>query len=163
MKEQLILSIIEQFNSSAISELELEYGGTRLSLRKERTETNAALPAPVAETLATSKTASAAKSAAGESGGKPSPFHGSAEYTGPAEEKITSPIVGTFYPSPSPDAPPFVKPGAKVKAGETLCILESMKMMNHMEAEFNCEIIEILAGSGELVEFGQNLFTVKRL
>jgi len=77
-------------------------------------------------------------------------------------EKINSPIVATFYSSPSPDAPPFVKIGAKVKAGQTLCILEAMKMMNHLEAEFDCEILQVHASSGELVEYGQELFTVKR-
>jgi acetyl-CoA carboxylase biotin carboxyl carrier protein len=76
---------------------------------------------------------------------------------------ITSPIVATFYSAPSPDAPPFVKPGTKVKVGQTLCILEAMKMMNHLEAEFNCEIIETHVASGDLVEYGQNLFTVKKL
>jgi len=78
-------------------------------------------------------------------------------------EIIKSPIVATFYSSPGPDAPPFVKPGSKVKTGQTLCILEAMKMMNNLEAEFDCEIIDIHAGGGELVEYGQKLFTVKRI
>jgi acetyl-CoA carboxylase biotin carboxyl carrier protein len=53
--------------------------------------------------------------------------------------------------------------GSKVKSGDTLCILEAMKMMNHLEAEFDCEVLSVEAGSGELVEYGQVLFTVKRL
>jgi acetyl-CoA carboxylase biotin carboxyl carrier protein len=71
--------------------------------------------------------------------------------------------VATYYSAASPDTPPFVKAGSKVKAGDTLCILEAMKMMNHLEAEFDCEIIEAHAASGDLVEYGQSLFTVKRL
>jgi acetyl-CoA carboxylase biotin carboxyl carrier protein len=71
--------------------------------------------------------------------------------------------VATFYGAPGPDAPPFVKPGSKVKAGDSLCILEAMKMMNHLEAEFDCEIVSVLASGGDLVEYGQALFEVKRL
>jgi acetyl-CoA carboxylase biotin carboxyl carrier protein len=82
---------------------------------------------------------------------------------GGAGEAITSPIVATFYASSSPDAPPFVTVGSKVKSGETLCILEAMKMMNKLEAEFHCEILAIKAKSGDMVEYGQPLFTVKRL
>jgi acetyl-CoA carboxylase biotin carboxyl carrier protein len=83
--------------------------------------------------------------------------------TGAKGELITSPIVATFYDSPGPEAPPFVKPGGRVKAGETLCILEAMKMMNHLEAEFDCEILQVQAENGVLVEYGQPLFEVKRL
>jgi acetyl-CoA carboxylase biotin carboxyl carrier protein len=78
-------------------------------------------------------------------------------------ETITSPIVATFYAAPGPDAPAFVKAGSKVKAGDTLCILEAMKMMNHLEADFDCEILAVKAASGDLVEYGQALFEVKRL
>ncbi|AEF84024.1 acetyl-CoA carboxylase, biotin carboxyl carrier protein [Treponema primitia ZAS-2] len=78
-------------------------------------------------------------------------------------ELITSPIVASYYASPSPDAPPFVRPGTRVKTGDTLCILEAMKMMNHLEAEFDCEIIAVKAAGGDLVEYGQALFEVKRL
>jgi acetyl-CoA carboxylase biotin carboxyl carrier protein len=72
-------------------------------------------------------------------------------------------MVAVFYPSPTPDAPPFVRPGSKVKAGDTLCILEAMKMMNRLEAEFDCEVLSVKAAGGELVEFGQDLFEVKRV
>ena len=78
-------------------------------------------------------------------------------------ETITSPIVATFYGAPRPDAPSFVKAGSRVKAGDSLCILEAMKMMNHLEAEFDCEIVSVLASNGDLVEYGQALFEVKRL
>jgi acetyl-CoA carboxylase biotin carboxyl carrier protein len=83
--------------------------------------------------------------------------------TGTGGEAITSPIVATFYASAGPDAPAFVSVGSKVKAGDTLCILEAMKMMNHLEAEFDCEILSAKALNGDLVEYGQTLFEVKRL
>jgi acetyl-CoA carboxylase biotin carboxyl carrier protein len=86
----------------------------------------------------------------------------------PAEEKeekqiITSPIVGTFYSSPAPDAPAFVKVGEHVKNGQTVCILEAMKLMNEIQAEYDCEIEAILVSNEQKVEYGQPLFRVKKL
>ncbi len=75
---------------------------------------------------------------------------------------ITSPFVGTFYRAPAPGAEPFVEPGAKVKQGQTLCIVEAMKLMNEIEAEYPCTIVEILVENGQSVEFGQQLFRVER-
>ncbi len=76
---------------------------------------------------------------------------------------ITSPMVGTFYQAPSPDSPAYVKVGDKVKKGDTLCIIEAMKIMNELEAEFDCEILEILVEDGQPVEFDTPLFRVKRV
>lgn len=73
---------------------------------------------------------------------------------------ITSPIVGTFYRAPAPDAPPFVEEGQKVKKGDTLCIIEAMKLMNQIEAEYDCTIVEILNENGAKVEYGTPLFKV---
>jgi len=78
-------------------------------------------------------------------------------------EIISSPMVGTFYQAPSPDSPPYVKVGDKVKKGQTLCIIEAMKIMNELEAEFDCEIVEILVEDGQPVEFDTPLFRVKRV
>jgi len=78
-------------------------------------------------------------------------------------ELITSPMVGTFYQAPSPDSPPYVKVGDKVKKGQTLCIIEAMKIMNELEAEYDLEILEILVEDGEPVEFDTPLFRVKRV
>lgn len=77
-------------------------------------------------------------------------------------EFVTSPMVGTFYISPSPDKPHFVKVGDRVKAGSVLCIIEAMKLMNEIECEWNGEVIEILVKDGEMVEYGQPLFKIKR-
>jgi acetyl-CoA carboxylase biotin carboxyl carrier protein len=78
-------------------------------------------------------------------------------------EVITSPMVGTFYVAPSPDSPPFVKVGDSVRKGDTLCILEAMKIMNELEAEFDCKILEILVKDGEPVEYDKPLFKVEKL
>ena len=75
---------------------------------------------------------------------------------------VTSPFVGTFYPAPTPGAEPFVKVGSEVKPGQTLCIVEAMKLMNEIEAEFAGTIVECLAETGNPVEFGQKLFKVKK-
>lgn len=75
---------------------------------------------------------------------------------------VTSPFVGTFYRSPSPDAPSFVEPGSAVREGQALCIVEAMKLMNEIEADCAGTILEILAENGKSVEFGQKLFKVRK-
>ena len=76
--------------------------------------------------------------------------------------EITSPMVGTFYRAAAPDEEPFVEVGNNVKIGQTICILEAMKLMNEIESEFNAEIVEILVENGTPVEFGQVLMRVKQ-
>lgn len=76
---------------------------------------------------------------------------------------ITSPIVGTFYSAPSPTAPAFVRVGDKVKNGQTVCILEAMKLMNEIQCEYDCEIEAVLVSNEQKVEYGQPLFRVKKL
>jgi acetyl-CoA carboxylase biotin carboxyl carrier protein len=163
MNEKMILTIIDKFSAGSIAELDLDDGSVHLVLRKEgafaiRTARDAA-PVPRAESPGAE--GSGAESAVRL--GLPSVPSALPAAETAEGETITSPIVATFYAAPSPDAPAFVSPGAKVKSGDTLCILEAMKMMNRLEAEFDCEITRIHAASGDLVEYGQALFTVKRL
>ena len=73
---------------------------------------------------------------------------------------VTSPFVGTFYRSPSPEAPPFVEVGSKVREGQTLCIVEAMKIMNEIEADVSGTVVEILVDNGKPVEFEQPLFRI---
>ena len=83
----------------------------------------------------------------------------------PEEEEellITSPIVGTFYSAAAPDVPAFVKVGDHVKKGQTICILEAMKVMNHIDADYDCEIEAILVSNEQKVEYGQPLFRVRK-
>ena len=102
---------------------------------------SAALPAPVAIASASALAASSADEAL---------------------VTVTSPFVGTFYSSPAPDAPSFVEVGGKVAVGQTLCIVEAMKLMNEIEADVSGVIAEILVENGKPVEFGQKLFRIKR-
>ena len=76
---------------------------------------------------------------------------------------ITSPIVGTFYSAEAPDIPAFVRVGDHVKAGQTVCILEAMKLMNEIQSDYDCEIEAILVSNEQKVEYGQPLFRVKKL
>ena len=78
-------------------------------------------------------------------------------------DTINSPMVGTFYASPSPEASVFVKVGDNVKKGQTLCILEAMKIMNEVEAEFDCKIVKILVEDGNPVEYDMPIFVVEKL
>ena len=94
--------------------------------------------------------------------------HSAAESSAPAaptEEAglhtVTSPMVGTFYESPSPGAPAFVKPGDQIEAGQVLCIIEAMKLMNDIESDVAGEIVKRLVTNGQPVEYGQALFTVR--
>jgi acetyl-CoA carboxylase biotin carboxyl carrier protein len=98
-------------------------------------------------------------------GGRAASTHTAAERAAATDETIeyvTSPFVGTFYRSPSPDAAAFVDIGSTIREGQTLCIVEAMKLMNEIEAERGGTIVEILAENGKPVEFGQKLFKVKR-
>lgn len=78
------------------------------------------------------------------------------------EEIVKSPMVGTFYSKPSPNANSYVEIGQKVKKGDVLCIVEAMKLMNEIESEFDGEITEILVQDGEAVEYGKPLFKIKK-
>ena len=78
------------------------------------------------------------------------------------EELITSPIVGTFYSAAAPDVPAFVRVGDHVKKGQTICILEAMKVMNHIDVDYDCEIEAILVSNEQKVEYGQPLFRVRK-
>ena len=78
-------------------------------------------------------------------------------------ETISSPIVGTFYRAPSPDSAPYVEVGTVVEKGQIFCIVEAMKLMNEIEAEFRCKVVEILKENAQPVEFGDPLFLVERL
>ena len=79
----------------------------------------------------------------------------------PGGHQITSPMVGTYYDAPEPDADPFVSVGSKVEAGDTLCVIEAMKIFNQIEADTSGTIVHIQKGSGEAVEYGELLFVIQ--
>jgi len=146
-----IKELIKVFNSSDLSKLKVEDGDFGLTLEK----------GGVAVTTAPVQAAPVQQ------------VHASAPVEAPAAEaekkvadnadKITSPMVGTFYRAPSPDSPPFVNVGDTVRKGQTLCILEAMKIMNELEAEFDCKILDILVEDGQPVEYDMPLFLVEKV
>lgn len=156
MDEKTILTIMDKFDSSSLVELELNENNSGLRLRKAEAFS---VPADGADREGDP----GAESRSGQSGGRDAGVRFGLHGPAVEGELITSPIVATFYTSSGPDAKPFAPAGSTVKTGETLCILEAMKMMNHLEAEFDCEILEVKAESGDLVEYGQALFRVKRV
>jgi acetyl-CoA carboxylase biotin carboxyl carrier protein len=136
-----------------IAEFEHEEGGSRLRIaRGVRIATGplmAGVTSPIAQSIAPPHAAGAAL----DSESAP-PLADSVD--------VTSPFVGSFYRSPSPDAPPFVEVGSVVRTGQTLCIIEAMKLMNEIEAECAGTVIEIFAQNGKSVEYGQKLFRIKK-
>ena len=145
-----ILAVIEKFNQTALAEFKYREGSVEFHLKRHADVTYAA---PVAYAPAPVSAAPAAPGVAGT----PAPAA-----TAPTGETINSPIVGTIYRSPAPDAPPFVEEGKSVKKGDTICIIEAMKVMNEMQAEFDCEIVRILVDNQHFVEYGTPLFEVRR-
>ena len=135
-----------------VNELEIEQGDQRVGLRRGG-DGAVAYPAPQAPGPVTLPPPPSMP-AAGSYGEVASDEDAGATY-------ITSPFVGTFYRSPSPDASPFVEVGHRVSAGQVLCIVEAMKLMNEIEAEVSGVILEVLVDNGRPVEFGERLFKVK--
>jgi acetyl-CoA carboxylase biotin carboxyl carrier protein len=103
----------------------------------------AAAPAPAAAPVAVAAAAPAAQAVSGDT--------------------INSPMVGTYYAAPSPDSAPFIKVGDTVKKGQAIAVLEAMKIMNELEAEFDCKILDILVKDGQAVEYDMPLFVVEKL
>lgn len=146
MNQKEIFALIDKFDSSELTEFKLEQDNFKITLKSGHPQTTAAAASALPVSApAEAQTASAAAPASSSD-----------------TEIITSPIVGTFYRSPAPDAPAFAEEGMEVRAGDSLCIIEAMKIMNKLEAEFPCEIVRILAEGGQMVEYGTPLFEVKR-
>ena len=162
--------LIRMVDESDLDSLEISRGfGTRIRLSKsppvhvvagagpDRVGAGATLPtlgAPAAEAGASGGGSAAVSSAPQDAG------H-AAEEEDSALLEITSPMVGTFYRAPAPDAPPYVEQGDRVAEGQTVCILEAMKLMNELEAEVAGTIREICVQNGDPVEYGQVLFRIE--
>jgi acetyl-CoA carboxylase biotin carboxyl carrier protein len=148
---------------SDIAELEVDHGEEKI--RVKRGSTNA--PAGVAPTYIPVPAAPlmAAPVAQAQAGGPAAPAPAAGAAGGNADSanyrSITSPMVGTFYRAPSPDAAPYVDVGTVVKKGQTLCVIEAMKLMNEIEAECDGRILAINAENGQPVEFGEELFRIE--
>lgn len=151
MDYKAIEQLIKTAGESGLTFLEIETEGIKITMKKGGEETTQNLeaikPEEVSEVTAEKEEAKEVK-----------------EAQKTVEDKnivsVVSPIVGTFYSSSSPETEDFVSVGSKVKKGQTLCIIEAMKLMNEIEAEVDGEIVEILVENEQMVEYGQEIFKI---
>jgi acetyl-CoA carboxylase biotin carboxyl carrier protein len=152
MTNQEIKELLQIFEESGVAEMEVQRGENRLRLRRvlsaQESEVPAAAPPPA---QAQAHAHAAAPPAAPPKTSGPDPNH----------TLIKSPIVGTYYDAPSPGAAPFVKIGDTVEPGQVLCIIESMKLMNEIEAEMAGTMVHKLVENGRPVEYGEALFAIR--
>lgn len=150
-----ILALIDKVSASGLTEFTLEEGNLQLCMKKEQviklyTGENEALPKQ--ERMAEAFVTEGEKNGSSEEGIRETTDSGKA---------LCAPLVGTFYFAPSPEEPPFVKPGDAVKKGQTLGIIEAMKLMNEIAAEYDGIVEAVLAENGAMVEYGQPLFKIR--
>ncbi len=145
-----VRELAKVFKQYGLDELEIETADRRVLLRRSD------MPAPVAAVAAPQVAAAPVAAAPVADAPAAAPAADDGDF-------VTSPFVGTFYRAPRPDAPPFVDVGATVSPGQTLCIVEAMKLFNEIEAEFACVIEECLVEDGQPVEYGAKLFRVRKL
>jgi acetyl-CoA carboxylase biotin carboxyl carrier protein len=159
MNQKELKELIEFLKEKGIAEFELERGDVKVKVRWASPASATGVPdshfIPIATTPVPVMPAPPAV---------PSPGRveeASAAASAEQLHSVRSPIVGTFYESPSPGAPPFVKAGDQVEVGQVLCIVEAMKLMNEIECDVAGEIVKKLATNGQPIEYGQELFTVR--
>ena len=143
-----IKNLISMLEDSSLSVLEVQSGDNKVRLEKASQGASVVSFANNNPVVAAPEAAADAETAAAPA----------AADTGKA---IKAPIVGVFYVAPSPDADPYVSVGKRVKKGDVVCIIEAMKCMNEIQAEEDGEIVAVLANNGDLVEYGQPLFSIK--
>jgi acetyl-CoA carboxylase biotin carboxyl carrier protein len=147
MDKRKVKKLIELLESSGIAEIEISEGEESVRISRY------AQPGPpVAHAIAAAPAAAPQAAAAAPAEDAPKPLSG---------HEVTAPMVGTYYGSPSPGAKAFVDIGSTVEVGDTLCIIEAMKMMNQIEADVSGKVVSILVENGHPVEFGQPLFVVE--
>ncbi|MHB8131132.1 MAG: acetyl-CoA carboxylase biotin carboxyl carrier protein [Mobilitalea sp.] len=163
MDYKVILNLMKEMNNTDLTKLEIEEEGIRICIEKAAPSVTIAQPTLPQVHLAAPVTTVAPVNS-------PATLPSQTVATNDAVEKhseevsgkkLVSPMVGTFYAQASPDKPAFVKVGDKVKKGQTICIIEAMKLMNEIESEFDGEIVKVLMKNEEMVEFGQPLFLIK--
>jgi len=153
-----IRQILALVGQHGLAEFEIEREGVRLRVRKE----GAAAPSgPVPQHVAPAVVVSAAPAA-----GAPAPLASPPVAPEPQDSEVElavvkSPIVGTFYRSPEPNAPSFVDIGSTVKKGQVLCIIEAMKLMNEIDSEYDGEVVNIYVENGQPVQYGERLFAIR--
>ncbi len=154
-----IKALIKLVTETDITEFEMENAEEKILIKRGPSQEIIQVQAPQAPMVA----APAAVAAPAPAAAAPAEAAAEDKTANDKYKTINSPIVGTFYRKPSPDADPFVKEGDVVEAGQTVCLVEAMKLFNEIEAEFKCKIIEVLKDDASPVEFGDALFLVEPL
>lgn len=159
MNQKEIKELIEFLIEKDIAEFELERGDVKVRIKRAAPEPQPpveriiSVPTPVPAVhmpVAHAPSAAPAAHAAPAAPEKKEDLH-----------MVKSPMVGTYYESPSPGSPPFVKPGDTIEAGQVLCIVEAMKLMNEIEADASGEVVQCLVKNGQPIEYGQDLFAIR--
>lgn len=148
MDMKQIKSLLSDFDASSLSKLKITQEAFSIELEKN----TGAVMAPMAVSQIVAPVAAAAVTASASN-----------EVPVLTGDAILSPMVGTFYSAPSPDSEPFVKVGDRVKKGQVIAVLEAMKIMNELEAEFDCKILSVLVSDAQAVEYDMPLFAVEKL
>ncbi len=148
-----VKKLIELLEESGISEIEISEGEESVRISRYPNPGTVSV-----QTIAAPAPAAAPQAAAPANGNGPAAAAPAASSRG---QQVTAPMVGTFYSGPAPGAKPFVEIGTEVKAGDTLCVIEAMKMMNQIESEVSGKVVSILVENGSPVEFGQALFLIE--
>lgn len=165
--QKIVKDLLNEFKESDLTEFEMETAELRLRFGRGVNAGSGMASGNSAAPAASFEGAASAPEAAKESASAAS-AEGTATESAPAAaaddnlEPVKAPLVGTFYAAPSPDAAPFVQEGQKVSKGETLCILEAMKMMNELTAPYDLIVRRILGVNGEMAEYNQVLFEVEK-
>lgn len=165
MDYKAIVNLMKEMNQTGLTKLEIKEEGIYICMEKG-CNTPATLVQPVPQVVsfpvpAASAVAEVQPAAAPAASGSVQPAAAETKTEEVKGKKMLSPMVGTFYAQPAPEKPAYVKVGDHVKKGQTLCIIEAMKLMNEIESEFDGEIVEILVKSEDMVEFGQPLFIIR--
>src|SRR5512140_3394347 len=163
MNQKELKELIDFLIEKDISEFELERGDVKVRIKRGG-DTAAPLIAHAVPMAAMPMAAAPAQGIHAPAAAAAPPTSPSSAPKAAAEEElhtVKSPIVGTFYEAPGPGALPFVKPGDQVAAGQVLCIIEAMKLMNEIEADASGEVVKILVSNGQPVEYGQPLFAIR--
>ena len=156
-------SLIKALDESSLDNLELDRGGTRIRLSKSPSASPSIVAAQGVGPAGPAMPAAASSVEIGVAGPGPASDTHESEEEGGANDgllEVTSPMVGTFYAAPGPDAPPYVEVGQRVGNGHVLCIIEAMKLMNELESEVEGTIAKIMVENAQPVEYGQVLFLI---
>lgn len=166
--QKIVKDLLNEFKESDLTEFEMETAELRLRFGRGvnagsgMASGNTAAPAASFEGAASAPEAAKESAPAGTAKGTANTESAPAAAADDNLEPVKAPLVGTFYAAPSPDADPFVQEGQKVSKGETLCILEAMKMMNELTAPYDLIVRRILGVNGEMAEYNQVLFEVEK-